>query len=476
MGVVQNVVKDAAGCANYPAAGLPGLCQSSGANCIVGAAATPPAGCGLCRGNGIPRYGDYSGIGCSPLLVTAAWAASTGVPPVINVFAQTIGLGLRAPLGTAHSGNFIQRHQSPNAPAEFDLLFAAGNAVTNLAHLVRNNHQSGFPWDLQPPLTIVLDESGSLPRPIGASVIHSRYPYGARAPSLHAAVRMRSPSGLQYLEWYSNDLSGGPWSDAGAIVAAGVPVSGVTGDPALIQSTRGDNGYFEMLVPQGRTLAHYIRDNDVAGTPWRRMPDVFGAGGTPLRGAPLDVALIQTNVRNSATNTGNLHAIVRMSSPRFNDYLAEYEFNAGTNTWRSIGTARTSGGGIPVSGTPALIQSTYGSSGTFEMLVPEGGNVAHYTREPGVPRWRRVASLYGAPVSPPPSRPVPLAVRSAAVALIQSSFNSPGNLEAIVHRRNATGTSSYLDAFYFNATDRNWIYLGRVAAINNAPVAEVTGF
>jgi hypothetical protein len=45
-------------------------------------------------------------------------------------------------------------------------------------------------------------------------------------------------------------------------------ISNVRGTPALIQSTFGTNGNFEMMVIQQDRVAHYWRDNDQADSPW----------------------------------------------------------------------------------------------------------------------------------------------------------------------------------------------------------------
>ena len=64
------------------------------------------------------------------------------------------------------------------------------------------------------------------------------------------------------------------------MIAQGRRITGVTGDPAPIQSTRGDNGNFEMLVRQGNRVVHCMRDNDLPGTRWSRVADVMvGSNG-----------------------------------------------------------------------------------------------------------------------------------------------------------------------------------------------------
>lgn len=51
-----------------------------------------------------------------------------------------------------------------------------------------------------------------------------------------------------------------------------------TGDPVLIQSSQGNQGNFELLVPLAHDgLAHYWRDNDATGFPWHGSV-IFGQG------------------------------------------------------------------------------------------------------------------------------------------------------------------------------------------------------
>lgn len=74
------------------------------------------------------------------------------------------------------------------------------------------------------------------------------------------------------------------------------------GNPALIQSRFGNKGNFELVVPLATGgLAHFWRDNDAAGMPWKG-PTIFG--GTDIYDA---VTMIQSNYENP----GNLEVIAR---------------------------------------------------------------------------------------------------------------------------------------------------------------------
>ena len=302
-------------------------CQNGTINCgcqIQAGAVTPAAcvGVSICKGRGVPRYGDYNGLGCSPSLVAAAWAATVDVNgnPTpgnsISVNVRTIGINLREKLGTPYSSNFIQRKpSSASANPEFDLLFTQSRpSSVRLTHLVRRNDLPGFPWSEAPSLQLVVDESGRTERPLGASVIQSSLP-AQPGGTLEAVVRMQRPASVtnpsaprdQYLTFYAVPDGSNTWFGLGAIQVAGSDITGVTGDPALIQSTRGDKGNLEMLVPVGRDVAHYVRDNDLFTTPWNLAGYVFRGPG-PFNAVPVDVALIQSTIRSPSTNGPSTNA------------------------------------------------------------------------------------------------------------------------------------------------------------------------
>jgi hypothetical protein len=66
------------------------------------------------------------------------------------------------------------------------------------------------------------------------------------------------------------------WNGSIPIVADGVPIAGVTGNPVLIQSRCGNKGNFELVTPVASGgLAHYWRNNDDPAIPWHG-PTIFG--------------------------------------------------------------------------------------------------------------------------------------------------------------------------------------------------------
>jgi hypothetical protein len=173
----------------------------------------------------------------------------------------------------------------------------------------------------------------------------------------------------------------------------------------LVQGLFSGRGNFEMVTPrQSGGMAHYWRDNDTGGFPWNG-PYGFGAATN------YDAAcLIQSNFGDP----GNLEAVCRTG-----DQLQHY--------WRDSGPAFSWNGPYPfasdAAGSPALIQSRFGRQGNFELVVPQReGGLAHYWRDNdtvGFP-WNGPA-LFGTSLG-----------TVDEVAVLQSNFGSPGNLELVV--------------------------------------------
>jgi hypothetical protein len=94
-------------------------------------------------------------------------------------------------------------------------------------------------------------------------------------------------------------------------------VTGVTGDPVLIQSTFGTQGNFELLVPQDKLIRHYFRDNDDAQLRWHLLGDRVLSYAVPpgeLGSIPRSVTFIQSKFRGDGVH-GNFEAIVRATPP-----------------------------------------------------------------------------------------------------------------------------------------------------------------
>jgi hypothetical protein len=173
----------------------------------------------------------------------------------------------------------------------------------------------------------------------------------------------------------------------------------------LVQGLFGGHGNFEVVTPrQSGGLAHYWRDNDDPALPWNGSYPFGGPGEYD------SVTLIESNFGNP----GNLEVVARTG-----DQLHFY--------WRDSGPAFGWNGPYPLAsgaaGNPALIQSRFGARGNFEMVVPlQDGGLAHYWRnndDPALP-W---------------NGPYPFGQSVGdvdEVALAESNYGDPGNLELVV--------------------------------------------
>lgn len=274
----------------------------------------------------------------------------------------------------------------------------------------------------------------------------------------------------------------------------------------LLQGTWGQRGNFELVLPQGERLVHYARMNDAPAFPWIHAADlplpqlllegddgqVAQSGG--LASLPMGVSLIQSTF-NSPQNPGNFELAVRMRDAwqlddDHDDWLASYYFDSVARAWHGPFRITLEGADIGyVSGDPALIQSTWGGRpGNFEMIVPQGGCLGHYSRlnDRDAHPWLHVADL-----------PVPALLledghghgtasgRAGAIALgaslIESNFNTPGfpgNLELAVRLRSALtpndASEDWLAFYTFDSIGRAWSG-PRTIAVGGVPIRGVTG-
>ncbi|HEX6370092.1 MAG TPA: galactose oxidase-like domain-containing protein [Longimicrobium sp.] len=193
----------------------------------------------------------------------------------------------------------------------------------------------------------------------------------------------------------------------------------------LVQSNWGTKGNFEVVAPVGLGgMVHLWRNNDAAGFPWA-PPTWFGAGAVQA------AALVRSNYGSPA----NLEVVARVGGE-----LSHF-YRANDLIWRRV-KAFASG----ASGTPAFIQSTWGTNGNFEVVAPlAAGGLAHWWRnnDAAAQTWSAPAKFGGT-------------TRYEAVALIQSSYGSPGNLEVVAR------TGSVLHHFWRGA-DLQWHGPGQIA-------------
>jgi hypothetical protein len=162
------------------------------------------------------------------------------------------------------------------------------------------------------------------------------------------------------LGFFTFDTVGRKWHGPQEIGVGGSRITGITGDPTLIQSTWGGQyGNFELIVPQGERLVHYARLNDQPGYPWIHIADLpmptmvlqSGRGrlapGTRSAAIALDASLIQSNF-NTPDNPGNFELAVRMRGALFpdetqNDWLAFYTLDSIGRRWHGPSEVRVNG-------------------------------------------------------------------------------------------------------------------------------------
>lgn len=275
-----------------------------------------------------------------------------------------------------------------------------------LAHYWRNNDDPFMPW-------------------------YGPYPFGGQLGAVDAVTMIQSnfgdPGNLEVVARVGEQLSffwrdSGPafnWNGPYPLIADGNLVTGVTGNPILIQSRFGIQGNFELVVPLlGGGLAHFWRDNDDPTMPWHG-PYVFGGD----LGSVGDMTMIQSNFGDP----GNLEVIASEGTSLFFFWR-----DSGPDfIWHGSYAITLADGGEPfVAGNPVLIQSRFGSKGNFELIDMEAsftrdGGVVHLWRDnddPSLP-WRQ-STIFGV------GTPVD------ALCMIESNFGDPGNLEVIARSGN----------------------------------------
>jgi hypothetical protein len=172
-----------------------------------------------------------------------------------------------------------------------------------LAHMWRNNDDPNYPWS-EP--TLFGDALGEVN---GVTTIQSNFGDPGN-------LEVICSSGSGQLSYFRRDSGpaftwNGPFS---------LPITGVTGNPVLIQSRFGVQGNFELVAPaHGGGLAHYWRNNDDPNYPWSE-PTLFGAALGEVGG----VTLIQSNFGDPgnlevicSSGLGHLSYFWRDSGPTF---------------------------------------------------------------------------------------------------------------------------------------------------------------
>jgi hypothetical protein len=273
----------------------------------------------------------------------------------------------------------------------------------------------------------------------GASLIQG--PFG-KPGNLEAVVRIDTGA-TAYLAHVVRGPGG--WSSPSPILVQGKRIEHVTGNPALIKSTAGTRGNFELLVPVGKRLLHYYRDNDAAGYPWHGpiLVHDFSQVASPGAHQPENLEPISVSLVQSHGQPGRLEAVAVVQHGIATTRLWAFEW--GATGWRttgplSVGSTRIEG----VTAAAALIQGNLGRAGNLELLVPSGARILHYWRDndsKGLP-WHGPNIVFDQANSSMKNEFL------SDVALVQNGVRWHGDLEALVAVTSASGQTSLLSLLH----------------------------
>jgi hypothetical protein len=351
----------------------------------------------------------------------------------------------------------------------FELLVPHGNTIK---HYFRNNDDPTLQWHFLREFGYPSQPNQSDRTPRSVAFIQSNFKGDSVHGNFEGVVRVHPAPivGSDFLDFWFLDSRQGKWNGPFGLIADGQPVTGATGDPVLIQSTWGNQGNFELLVPHGNTIKHYFRNNDDPTLQWHFLRE-FGYPSQPNQSdrTPRSVAFIQSNLKGDGVH-GNFEAVVRVHPVPIvgSDFLDFWFLDSRQGKWN--GPFGLIADGQPVTGVtgdPVLIQSTWGNQGNFELLVPHGNTIKHYFRNNDDPtlQWHFLREFGYSDGRTPRS-----------VTFIQSNFKgdgSHGNFEAIVRVASPT-QPDVLDFWVLDSGQGKWNGpFGLVA--DGQPVAGVTG-
>jgi len=166
----------------------------------------------------------------------------------------------------------------------------------------------------------------------------------------------------------------------------------------FIQSDFGLGNYEMLVCLSGARLTHFWRDSGDQTFPWH-VGHVYSfqptsddaAGSEVAMSEPIGVSLIRSSIQGDGRH-GNFDAVVRLRPrPNFDgqgDQLSFCAFDTRTMQWTPVTPIIADGRPIEgITGTPALVQCTFGTVGNYEMLVPAGSELRHYWRNNDDPNF-----------------------------------------------------------------------------------------
>jgi hypothetical protein len=283
-----------------------------------------------------------------------------------------------------------------------------------LGHFYRDNDDPNLSWN--GPFPFATDQ-GSFD---AVSLIQSSFTRSGSGPG-NLAVVARIGDALDY--FVREDVSF-TWSGPTTITTG---VSGVASFVQATPGTYGTVGNYELVVPlAGGSIGAFECNNDDPNLPWSQT-DTFGSE----LGSVDAVSLIQSNfstqfVQTGEQGPGNLAVVARVRSKLY--YF--YRDDVAPFAWHGPSVAIALG----VSGNPALIQAragTYGSKGTYELLVPmAGGGIGQFERsndDPNLP-WSSLTN-FGTILGTVEG--VSLLQSNFSTQFVQTGVPGPGNLAVV---------------------------------------------
>lgn len=264
-------------------------------------------------------------------------------------------------------------------------------AAGGVAYLWRNNDDENLPWE--GPVKFGA-EAGQVD---GVSLIQGDF--GEKG---NLEMVATDAGGHQLMHFWRDGESALGWYGPTRISEKSlVPV--FSGNPAMVRSSCGCRGNFDVMVPKvSGGFSYYWRDNDDPALPWCGPFDFATEAGV------FDAV---TMVQSNFGEPGNLEIVARSG-----DQLAFFWGELGEELkWHGPEIIATG-----VAGEPSIIQSTFGDKGNFELVAPLAtGCLGYFWRDNDDPHLH----WYG------PFMFGMSAGKVDGVALIQSNFGEPGHLE-----------------------------------------------
>jgi len=239
------------------------------------------------------------------------------------------------------------------AIGNYEMLVPTGS---ELRHYWRNNDNVNYQWHRGHIYQFggAGQGSGSTAQsvldPVGVAMLVSSIKGDGIHGNFDVVVRMRPRldlgGGGDRLYFCAFDTGSSQWTSPRPLLVDGHAIEHVSGKVAFMQSSFGNIGNYELLVPIGFELHHYWRNNDDPQFAWHaghvyQLHPTGQAGTTnALAGMePLGVTMLQSSIRGDGVH-GNFDALVQMR-PKLDpqglgDRLYFCAFDTATGQWKPL--------------------------------------------------------------------------------------------------------------------------------------------